>query len=271
MAERPVDEIRLCASRELHWPPLGSPTRLNLSSPTLERTSFTFRNGEAELQGEALFLIMSVLPGGVSMTRSTVAAWAIVWVAAFEIATPALALSPPTTPAVWTPHAILVDLENLPKSYTCDELWYKFRAVLLSIGARPSVTITPFYCDGRSPSVELQFSIPQALQDKQTQFADLEASDNIITLEPGHPKPLDSGDCELLRQITEGLFPDLPLHLMSFRLACYVPQKKHTHFQVTVKALTPESQLPATAIATSGARSHTDTTRAVFRSVPDRP
>ena len=196
------------------------------------------------------------------MTRSSVAASAIVWVAVLEIAiaTPALALSPPTTPAVWTPHAILVDLENLPKSYTCDELWYKFRAVLLSIGARSSVTITPFYCDSRSPSVELEFSIPQALQDKQAPVADLEASDNIITLEPGHPKRLDSGDCELLRQITDGLFAELPLQVMSFRLACYAPQAKHAHFQVTVKALTPESPLPATAIATSGARSNTDTT-----------
>ena len=56
------------------------------------------------------------------MARSTVAASAI-WAAAFEIAiaTPALALSPPTTPAVWTPRAILVDLENLPGSHDVRE------------------------------------------------------------------------------------------------------------------------------------------------------
>lgn len=182
------------------------------------------------------------------MNRPSVTAIGIAWVAALQIATvtPALAQSPATTPAVWTPHAILVDLDKLPKRYSCDQLWYKFRAVLLSIGARPGMTITPFYCDSPSPSVELLFSIPQAVR---TPFADLEASNNTITLEPGHPAPLDSADCELLRQIKDGLFPELPLHVMSFRLACEAPQTTHVNFRVTVQAFTPE---PKAAIAAAG-------------------
>lgn len=166
---------------------------------------------------------------------------------------PAVATPPQDTPAVWISHAIIVDLDNLPKRYTCDELWYRFRAVLLSIGARPGMKITPYHCDDRSPSVEVQFSLPQAIEGAQVRFADLEAANNTITLEPGRPTPLDSADCELMRQIKDGLFPELPVHVVSFRLACAAPQTVHHHFKLTLQALTPLSQTGAAVTARSRA------------------
>ncbi len=166
---------------------------------------------------------------------------------------PAVATPPEDTPAVWISHAIIVDLDNLPKRYTCDELWYRFRAVLLSIGARPGMKITPYHCDDRSPSVEVQFSLPQAIQGAQVRFADLEAANNTITLEPGRPTPLDSADCELMRQIKDGLFPELPVHVVSFRLACAAPQTVHHHFKLTLQALTPQSRTGAAVTASSRA------------------
>ena len=39
-----------------------------------------------------------------------------------------------SAPAVWAPHELIVNLHDLPKHYSCDDLWYKFRAILLTLG-----------------------------------------------------------------------------------------------------------------------------------------
>ncbi len=178
---------------------------------------------------------------------------------------PAIATTTSDTPAAWISHAIIVDLDNLPKRYTCDDLWYRFRAALLSIGARPSMKITPYHCDSLSPSVELQFSLPQAIHGAQVRYADLEAENNTITLAPGRPTPLNSADCELMRQIKDGLFPELPIHVVSFRLACAAPQTAHHGFKLTLQALTPRSQTAAAVAASSGAISGREMTTAATK------
>lgn len=176
------------------------------------------------------------------------------------IATPASG-----TPAVWFSHAIIVDLDNLPKRYTCDELWYRFRAVLLSIGARPDLQITPYHCDERSPSVELQFSLPHAIETGQRQLADLQAADSSITLEPGRPTPLDSADCELMRQVKDELLPELPVKVVSFHLSCAAPQTAHRHFKLTLEAFTPGSQAGAAGTASSQASAGGSMTTAALK------
>ncbi len=178
---------------------------------------------------------------------------------------PAIATPASDMPAVWFSHAIIVDLDNLPKRYTCDELWYRFRAVLLSIGARPDLQITPYHCDERSPSVELQFSLPHAIESGQRQLADLRAADNSITLEPGQPTPLDSADCELMRQVKDELFPELPVHIVSFHLSCAAPQTAHHHFKLTLQALTPQPQTGAKGAASSQANSGVNMTTAAIK------
>lgn len=178
---------------------------------------------------------------------------------------PAIATPASLTPAVWFSHVIIVDLDNLPKRYTCDELWYRFRAVLLSVGARPDLQITPYHCDERSPSVELQFSLPRAIESGQRQLADLQAANSSITLEPGRPTPLDSADCELMRQVNDELFSALPLHVVSFHLSCAAPQTAHHHFKLTLQALTPQSQTGAAGTASSQASSGVDMTTAAMK------
>ena len=40
-------------------------------------------------------------------------------------------------PAEWVRHNLIVKLHDLPKRYSCNDLWYRFRDILLDIGARP--------------------------------------------------------------------------------------------------------------------------------------
>ena len=83
-------------------------------------------------------------------------------------------------PAVWSRHALIVDLHDLPRRYTCDELWYKFKDVLLAIGAAPQMRILPYRCERRvgamaySPKVELDFSLPRILSVENAGGATLE-------------------------------------------------------------------------------------------------
>src|SRR5581483_9369254 len=134
-----------------------------------------------------------------------------------------------TQPAVWSPHALIVDLQNLPKRYSCDDLWYKFRDVLLAIGARPDMKILPYRCDrrsdslGNSPRVQLEFSIPSLVSGKNARWAEITATPKTVRLEPGSPEHLDESDCALLNQMRQTLLRAIHADVTGFRLACQAP------------------------------------------------
>jgi hypothetical protein len=152
------------------------------------------------------------------------------------------------TPAIWIPHAIIVDLD-LPKRYSCDELWYRFRGILLSIGANPDLKVVPYQCDSQSPKVQLQFSLPEPVDRPHARFADLQAVNDTITLEPGHPMPLEAADCELVRQIKDELLTELPVRVLSAELSCAAAPTTHTRFRLSLQALRADSPSASAAAA----------------------
>jgi hypothetical protein len=150
-------------------------------------------------------------------------------------------------PSRWRSYDLIVDLHNLPHRYSCDDLWYRFRDVLLAIGARPDIKILAYRCEhglgdanARSPRVHLQFFMPELLAAGQEKWADLDATPTTVRLAPGHPASLLNTDCELLRQMKDGLLASVSQRLISFNLACAAPpQSSHAPFSVTVQTLTP--------------------------------
>jgi hypothetical protein len=160
---------------------------------------------------------------------------------------PPAALAAPTPigqPAVWTPHDLIVGLEHLPKVYSCDDLWYKFRDVLRAIGARPDIRILAYQCGQKlgqqaySPQVHLHFYIAQAVGPSDARWADVHVTSRTVHLGPGHPASLTSSDCELLRQMKDDLLAALPDRVLDFNLACEPPATRWP-FGVSVQALTP--------------------------------
>ena len=74
-------------------------------------------------------------------------------------------------PAIWRTYDMIVDFQNLPRTYTCDQLWYEFHGILLRLGApAASINILPYDCspapagDLKSPHVEIRFQLPFVLQ-----------------------------------------------------------------------------------------------------------
>jgi hypothetical protein len=153
------------------------------------------------------------------------------------------------TPAQWRSWDLLVDLQDLPRAYTCNELWYRFHDLLLALGARPDMRILTYHCgttaaaSTRSPSVQLQFALPNELSAADARYADLSAVRTTVRLEPGDPHSLKADDCELLKQINATLLPALPVHVLGPDVTCRAPAKSGSRpgFVLRVQALVPRS------------------------------
>ena len=144
-------------------------------------------------------------------------------------------------PAAWTPHELIVDLHDLPKHYSCDELWYKFRDLLLTLGARQDMEILPYQCEANSPRVQLRFSTPRRLQDASAKWSELSAVTRTVRIAPGSPKKLDSDDCVLVSQVKSSLLPYLGDPIISYRLACRAPRETgQPAFVLTAKVVVPQ-------------------------------
>jgi hypothetical protein len=149
-------------------------------------------------------------------------------------------------PAEWMPHDMVIDLQNLPKRYSCDDLWYRFRDLLLKLGARPQMRIFAYRCEAalgdraRSPQVHLQFQLPEALHGKEARWADMRATETTVRLGPGEPASFDASDCELLRQIKDTLLADLSTPVVSYQLPCEAA-KASRHFGLSVETLTAQN------------------------------
>jgi len=147
--------------------------------------------------------------------------------------------------AVWTLHDVTVHLNHLPKAYSCDDLGDKFRDILLAIGARPDLTIATFRCGpglghlALSPDVRVHFYIPQPVSPTPERWPDVNVQSRTVRLEPGHPASLNVSDCELLRQMKDGLLATLlPHRIVSFRLACDAPPTRWP-FSVSLETIAP--------------------------------
>ncbi len=141
-------------------------------------------------------------------------------------------------PAVWRTYDLVVDLDHLPRTYTCDQLWYVFHGILLRLGVPiDTLNVLPYHCsrspsgDLRSPHVQVSFRMPEVLHGKAVKWAELSADRRLIAIGPGEPKRLKPTDCRLLRQIRETLLESLPVKVAHSDLLC----GQHRPFGLTVQ------------------------------------
>jgi hypothetical protein len=142
-------------------------------------------------------------------------------------------------------HMVQVQLRDLPKNYSCYDLWYRFREVLQKIGARPDWKITTQGCvfsgntQARSPQVQLEFYFPEALPPAQVKWSDVKAVPGTVLLEPGSaPNSLDRSDCELVRQIKDALLPALPVQVLDARIECGSAGSPTRPYRITIQTMT---------------------------------
>jgi hypothetical protein len=161
-------------------------------------------------------------------------------------------------PALWRTYDMLVNFQNLPRTYTCDQLWYEFDGILLRLGApRVGISILPYNCspsprgDLKSPSVEARFQLPFVLQPGLK--APFTAVDRTIRLSAGEPKTLHPSDCQLFQQIEQTLLASLPVKVHDAHFDCSAPPPRSGEFAVTVTL--PVDTAVASTIGTTNAGS----------------
>ena len=151
-------------------------------------------------------------------------------------------------PAQWRSYDILIELQGLPRTYSCDELWYRVRDVLLALGARAYMTLTPYDCgttrggEARSPRVQARFQLPYVLKGAETRYAELNVHEQPVRLAPGSPRSLQAQDCELVRQLRGTLLAGLPLHVALADFNCSGAQQSYS---LTVDAPLRAADTPA--------------------------
>ena len=126
--------------------------------------------------------------------------------------------------------------------------WLKVRDVLLKLGARADMTITPYDCgsshggEARSPPVEVKFQLPEPLEGAATRYAQTSVSQEAVQLTPGAPRSLKSDDCEFMRQLQETLLAGLPLRVATAAFSC---TSGSSFFALSVDARLPAGASPA--------------------------
>ncbi len=158
------------------------------------------------------------------------------------------AVAPPVTWATWITRDVEINFQNLPRTYSCNDLWYKLHGILLAIGAREYMSIAPYNCKanaqggGRSPSVDVKFQTLRVLTGAEARWAQTSATRKTVRLGPGEPRILDPGDCALLSQVEGALFTYLNMHVVASDLECSSEHAART-FSVVVDTViaTPSS------------------------------
>lgn len=152
-----------------------------------------------------------------------------------------------TTAAEWMTHRILVSLTDLPRGYTCNDLFYRFRDVMFAIGAQ-QLQILTYDCPDKnpqphgSPKVELKFQFPTALTGDNVRYADFQGTTTSVHLAPGSPASLTADDCTLVQQLAAGVFDALSMKVTQSKFQCAAGEGGG--YAVTVLALLPPAAAP---------------------------
>lgn len=143
-------------------------------------------------------------------------------------------------PALWRTYDMIVNLQNLPRTYTCNQLWYEFHGILMRLGAWPySVNILPYHCSPtpsgylRSPDVEVRFQLPIFLS-SAVKSAPAQAIERTVRLAPGQPKTLHPSDCQLLQQIEQMMLASIEARVDEAHFECSAPPQRAANFNVTL-------------------------------------
>jgi hypothetical protein len=165
----------------------------------------------------------------------------------------------PARAALWRTYDMIVSLQNLPRTYTCDQLWYEFHGILLRLGAWPySINLLPYHCspsptgDLRSPDVQVHFQLPIFLHGVAVKAAPAQAIERTVRLAPGEPKTLHASDCQLLQQVSASLLTSISGRIEHERFDCSAPPRRSGNFSVSL-TLPMAVKLPAATITSAAA------------------
>jgi hypothetical protein len=138
--------------------------------------------------------------------------------------------------AYWAEHAEVDELGKLPKTYGCDELFYKYRDILLKLGVRPGPKIYAYGCTrpGQPASGSAKVDLGYAIAHPGP--VGFKAYKRAIKLTPGEPKSLTAEDCQLLDDMRQTVIAAISSEVEAHGLDCGTDHS-HKKFELTVQVL----------------------------------
>lgn len=126
-------------------------------------------------------------------------------------------------PAVWREHEFSFTYMGFTTRYSCDGLRHKVTSILALLGARDKPEVRASGCEigggvALAPRVHVRVALPEpAAPDARGAF---DADRATVTLAPRRPGNLAAGDCELVEQLRERVFPQLGVDVVAERTGC---------------------------------------------------
>jgi hypothetical protein len=161
------------------------------------------------------------------------------WVGTSASAWPASTESPQA--AAWKTHELTFNYVGFTTHYSCEGLRDKVEQALITLGARPDLTVTTGACtrEGRPepfPSVRIKMS---ALTSAAAPASSDRVEADWKTVRLGGIGKLDSGDCELAEQIRSEILPLFTTRNLKGRFTCVPHQEPAGNIELTLDVLVP--------------------------------
>lgn len=173
----------------------------------------------------------------------------------------------PTVNAVWVEHELSFTFMGVTSHYSCDGLRDKVRRILQDLGARPGFKVTSRGCihltgPDRMPGVRIVAALPrEATPEVVGQLASDASRKQLAARATGGPAAeataqfaararrvdfrsgptgyVQDGDCELMEQLRDDLFPRLGVRVVEHDIDCVPHQINPGAVRMTVEVLEP--------------------------------
>ena len=137
----------------------------------------------------------------------------------------ALAAVAESTPAIWKEKEFRFSYHGFTTNYSCDGLKYKVRMILAALGARANPQVRASGCEigggvAFAPHLQVNAAFPEALPAGGEDAASFAARTEVVTLSPRGPSGLETGDCELVEQLSHKVFPEISSRVLADKTAC---------------------------------------------------
>lgn len=213
---------------------------------------------------------------------ASVSAWALAMLATIAIVPPALAQeaagSKPPVQAIWKYREIPFTFQSFTTFYSCDSLERKIKRILIAVGADRNLRLRTKGCFStneiaRVPNVQISvFSAVEATPDAIAERNRTRSTRELVARVRGESKELEQfeeafpaewrqfelsrgrvylepGDCELIDQLVDKVFPQLGVRVLETELSCAPNRVSTAQPRLVVEALMPmpKPDAPATA------------------------
>lgn len=126
--------------------------------------------------------------------------------------------------ATWHEHEFDFTYMGFTTQYSCDGLRHKVQLILVALGARGQPDIRATGCEihggvAMAPHVHVRVAFPEAVAADAGADA-FDVVQETVTLSPRRPQGLAAGDCELVEQLRDRVFPLLGTEVVAERTGC---------------------------------------------------